>query len=171
MSESEHPRSLPRRGPTAMTRRHLVSMLLLALVLRGLAPTGAKAQDCASLQLTAPLRFDLYQGRLAPQQDQVLDRIAERLRACPSQTIELQVHTDTVRTSAFNLRQSHAVAQELKLALSRRGVDPSRLVACGYGEAQPLSTPGQWRGSPNERVVVRALADPSAHRCPIQRDH
>lgn len=167
----ERPRFVATRGPTGMNRTKLrvPNVALGLLVLLFCLPAGARAQDCARLSFSAPLRFDLYQGRLAPGQDAVFERIASRLRACPGTTVELQVHTDTVRTAGFNLRQSHAVAQELKLALARLGVDPNRLVACGYGEERPNVTPGQWQGSPNERVEVRTLANPAAHRCPNQR--
>lgn len=145
--------------------------LVLLAVLTFAAPTSAQAPDvgdpCAEPERTLPLAFDLYQGRVLDESLPLVDRIAERLRACPSRTFELQVHTDTVRLAAFNARQSAAVARHLRELLAARGVAASRLVACGYGESRPLGTAPTWRGSPNERLVLRALPGPaSEHRCP-----
>lgn len=129
---------------------------VLAVPSLALAIPGA---DCGELSFTVPLAFDIYQGRVEERaQRALLDQVAERLRACPEQSFELQVHTDTVRMSSFNLRQSQAVAEHLRALLVRRGLDASRLAPCGYGEEQPGAATPDWdQDSANNRLIVRPI--------------
>lgn len=144
-----------------------LGLALVALPAQAQAPDVDVGDPCHEAERTIPLAFDLYAGRVTDASLPLLDRLAERLRACPSRAFELQVHTDTVRLTSFNARQSAAVARHVRELLVVRGVDGARLVACGYGEAHPIGGPPSWHGSPNERLVVRVLTGPaSAHRCP-----
>mgnify|MGYP002074361622 CR=1 FL=1 len=139
------------------------SLALAAFVLAAAAPAAA----CTEAPATYPLVFDLFAGRVDPASYPVLDALAARLAACPDRAIELQVHTETVRTGAFNLRASQAVAEDVRALLVARGVDPSRLLPCGYGEERPLGGPPSWApNAPGNRLVVRAVpsARPSACR-------
>jgi outer membrane protein OmpA-like peptidoglycan-associated protein len=80
----------------------------------------------------------------------------------------VQVHTDTVRVGAFNLRGSQQVAGAIRDRLIAQGVPASRVVACGYGESQPLTQQPQWQGSPNARVVWHRIDVPMAtFACPV----
>ncbi|MBX3271472.1 MAG: hypothetical protein KF729_14490 [Sandaracinaceae bacterium] len=144
----------------------LTSLTAFALAASVLA-TPRPAAACTEAPQTFALVFDLFQGRVDPVSYPVIDALAARLAGCPHRAIELQVHTETVRTGAFNLRQSHAVAEDVRALLAARGVDPSRLLACGYGEERPLGGTPSWApDAPGNRLVVRAVpsARPSACR-------
>lgn len=153
---------------TAMTARLLVIASLLAVA----APPTASAQDmgdpCTSAEVTIVLAFDLYGGRVEDRERGTIDRLAALLRACPDRSFELQLHTDTVRTSAFNRRASQSVAEHVRAMLVERGIPADRLAPCGYGESRPLSIDPSWdQRTPNQRLVLRALPGPAAaHRCP-----
>jgi OOP family OmpA-OmpF porin len=114
------------------------------------------------------IQFDLYQGAVAPESAGIVDAVAARLRACPALQIEIQVHTDTVRTGAFNARQSQRVAEVLRERLVGSGVEASRLAACGYGESRPIVRQVDWSPeSTNARVEWHVLPGPAAaHTCP-----
>ncbi len=153
-----------------LARAALLGAALAALTGLAGAPPALAQDGCAALSFTVPLRFDLYRGQVdVASQREVLDRVAERLRACPGQAVELQVHTDTVRLASFNLRASRAVAEHVRALLAERGVEPSRIAACGYGETLPVANDPRWDGrSTNERLVVRAIPSAGAHRCPAR---
>lgn len=156
----------------SLDRSVLSALLLLALLAAASVAAGqrrpAVGDPCAEPEVTIQLVFDLYQGQVARSEGRKLDALAARLRACPDKAFELQVHTDTVRMSSFNARQSQAVADHVRQLLVERGIPATRLVACGYGESHPLQQDPNWNGrAPNNRLVVRALpGEASAYHCP-----
>ncbi len=74
------------------------------------------------------------------------------LRAHPGLLIELQVHTDSAGSAAYNQRISDERAVALKGQLVDAGVPPSRVVAAGKGESVPLTEDGA--DPVNRRVVL-----------------
>lgn len=141
----------------------LFCLLALAAPAAAQSPAG---DPCREDIATTALSFDLYRGALTAEGEATVDRLAAMLRACPSRRFELQVHTDTVRTQGFNRRASQQVAQAVRARLVRHGIDPTRLAACGYGESMPLARDPSWRGSRNERLVIKRIDDAAHHRCP-----
>lgn len=143
---------------------------LVALVSSIAAPAAAQdtaADPCTQTPVISQLSFNLYEGQLTPESDATVDRLAVVLRACPGAHFELQVHTDTVRSSAFNRRASQQVAERVRDRLVRGGVDAARLAPCGYGESLPLrDVDPSWRGNRNERLVLKRIDDATTHRCP-----
>lgn len=87
-----------------------------------------------------------------------LDAVAASLIANPEVRIEIAGHTDNTGSRALNLRLSQARASAVRHYLARKGVAPDRMVARGYGEAQPVApneTPdGRAR---NRRVELRRI--------------
>lgn len=157
-----------------MPKPALPVFMILALALSASAAAAQPrpvGDPCSQDEVAIPLLFDLYAGRVDPSEADVLDVLAARLAACPGRAFELQVHTDTVRVSSFNARQSRAVAEHVRELLGARGVAAARLAPCGYGESRPLARDPSWDGrSPNYRLVVRALrGGASSHRCPDVR--
>ncbi len=63
-----------------------------------------------------------------------LDRIAEIISENPGLTFELSSHTDSRGSDNYNLVLSDARANSAVNYLIRRGVDPDRITARGYGE-------------------------------------
>jgi len=57
----------------------------------------------------------------------------------PDIDVELDGYTDTVGLDSFNLVKSQARADTIKSWLVRKGIDSSRLIAIGYGEANPVA--------------------------------
>ncbi len=132
-------------------------------------PSGDGVSVDAEQLMTAPIAFDLMAGTVAPESLAVVDAVARRLRVCADVQLEIAVHTDAMRTSAFNARASQRIAELVRDRLIARGVDAARLVACGYGESVPNTSAPGWRDAPvNARVEWRRSSTPAAaFVCPV----
>lgn len=120
------------------------------------------------ITLDAPIAFDLYAGTVSDASWPGVDLVAQRLGPCRSEveTIEIQVHTDSMRMGAFNARQSQVIADALRARLIAQGVAAERVIACGYGESAPIADNTSAEGrAQNMRVewhrVARGYACPS----------
>jgi outer membrane protein OmpA-like peptidoglycan-associated protein len=70
----------------------------------------------------------------------VLDGAAQLITEHPEiQLLEVQGHTDNTGSPAINNPLSQARADAVRNYLISRGVDPSRLVAKGYGDSKPVA--------------------------------
>jgi outer membrane protein OmpA-like peptidoglycan-associated protein len=67
-----------------------------------------------------------------------LNKLASMLRETPGVVIQINAHTDSRGSDAYNLRLSRARAQAVVDYLVSQGIDANRLVAKGWGETQPL---------------------------------
>jgi outer membrane protein OmpA-like peptidoglycan-associated protein len=102
-------------------------------------------------------------GRSALTQDSygILDEIAGTLVARPEVRIEIAGHTDNTGSRSLNMRLSRERAQAVKAYLARKGVEPSRMVAEGYGPDQPVATNATSAGrAQNRRVELKRLDQP-----------
>lgn len=68
-----------------------------------------------------------------------LDKLVELLNDNPEIKIEMGSHTDSVDTDEYNQRLSQRRAESTVNYLIRKGIDPQRLVAKGYGESKPIA--------------------------------
>lgn len=112
------------------------------------------------VQISQKIFFALGSDEIEAVSRVTLDDVAALLLSTPSITrIEIQGHTDDQGPAAQNLelsqRRAEAVANYL---IVQHSVNPSRLVARGYGESQPLipDTTEDARDA-NRRVVFRVL--------------
>lgn len=81
----------------------------------------------------SPLKTDV-----GPINEEELSELALYLLANPHITAEIIVHTDTRGNEGENLRLSQNRSKYLAVRLSQQGIDASRLVAIGKGEAEPV---------------------------------
>lgn len=82
--------------------------------------------------------YDLAKWDLKPQYQDSLQGLIQTLRDNPNIVIELAAHTDLRDSHERNDILSQRRAQSVVNYLIIRGIDPSRLVAKGYGERAPL---------------------------------
>jgi outer membrane protein OmpA-like peptidoglycan-associated protein len=116
-------------------------------------PTGTRLGDDAII-VESPIAFAVGGAKLLPESDVALDAVRDILIANPRVTIDVQVHTDSMGTAAYNLALSAARADAVARALERRGIDSARITAHGFGDTRPLvpnDTPG--RRAVNRRVA------------------
>ncbi len=83
--------------------------------------------------------FDVDKADLKPESKPALDNIEGLLRAYPAMVIEVRGHTDSTGNSDYNLRLSERRANAVRSELIRRGIQPDRIRATGFGDTQPIA--------------------------------
>ncbi|NBR15273.1 MAG: OmpA family protein, partial [Crocinitomicaceae bacterium] len=66
-------------------------------------------------------------------------KLYELLKQNPTITVEISGHTDDVGTDATNLKLSFDRATVVVAELVNKGIQPSKLIARGYGKTQPIA--------------------------------
>ncbi|MEM8894692.1 MAG: OmpA family protein, partial [Bacteroidota bacterium] len=84
--------------------------------------------------------FDFNRYEISESFDPVLENIIVTLLQYPDLKIEIAGHTDNIGTDDFNISLSQLRADEVKNKLIQYGVEPSRIIAKGYGASMPLAS-------------------------------
>jgi outer membrane protein OmpA-like peptidoglycan-associated protein len=89
----------------------------------------------------------------------ILDDVGQALKDNPQiKKIRIEGHTDSTGGDAENLRLSQRRADEVMSQLIRRGIDPGRMEAVGFGEARPIASNLTSRGrSENRRTEFNII--------------
>jgi outer membrane protein OmpA-like peptidoglycan-associated protein len=104
------------------------------------------------------VNFQTGRSALTTESYAVLDQVAGSLVANPDIRIEVAGYTDNTGSAAINRRLSSARAIAVRAYLARKGVAPSRMVARGYGPADPVATNTTAAGrAQNRRVELHKL--------------
>src|SRR3989441_1145185 len=102
--------------------------------------------------------FETGRSALKLESHTVLDIVAQSLLDNPDIRIEIAGYTDTTGAPATNLRLSQARAAAVRAYLAARGVAPGRMVARGYGAANPIAPNKTLDGrAQNRRVELHQL--------------
>ena len=76
---------------------------------------------------------------------------------CPG-TLRVEGHTDNTGSAGINESLSRRRAEAVRAALIQRGVAPGRIIAAGYGSAQPLGDNATEDGrAMNRRIEIRIV--------------
>jgi outer membrane protein OmpA-like peptidoglycan-associated protein len=113
------------------------------------------------LKVAVPSDFSFDSGSAAikPQMRPVLDQFAQGLS--PNQRITIVGHTDNVGGEALNNRLSLERAASVRDYLRTHGVDTSRVVVNGRGEAEPIASNDSAAGRAENRRVEIFLSEPA----------
>src|SRR5256885_78218 len=102
--------------------------------------------------------FETGRSALKLESHTVLDIVAQSLLDNPDIRIEIAGYTDSTGAPATNLRLSQARAAGVRAYLAGRGVAPGRMVARGYGAANPIAPNTTLDGrAQNRRVELHQL--------------
>lgn len=127
---------------------------------RGVAVDADGCEQKGSITLEG-VSFELDSSDLTAASRPVLARIAADLKKYPRLRVELQGHTDSSGSDAYNLKLSERRAQAVREYLLAQGVSGEQVEARGYGEAQPIASNATAEGrARNRRVVMKVLANP-----------
>jgi uncharacterized repeat protein (TIGR01451 family) len=109
------------------------------------------------------VHFDWESARLTSESIAILDEAADSLRSYLDVCVEVAGHTDSMGRMGFNLRLAPARAKAVMDYLVEIGIDPSRMVATGYGPFRPVATNTTPEGrSKNRRVELNVVNDTEA---------
>lgn len=95
------------------------------------------------------IHFDSGSDVPRPDSDPTLQRILEALQGDVSLKLQIEGHTDSTNTDAYNLALSERRAKAVVQWLTAKGIEPSRLQAKGFGRMRPVAG--------NETAQGRAL--------------
>ena len=104
------------------------------------------------------LLFKTGKNTLDERSFRILDQLVDFLNQNSTIQIELAGHTDSDGSDVFNQKLSEGRAQSAVNYLSSKGIGKNRLVAKGYGEAQPLAPNTSAEGkAKNRRVELKII--------------
>lgn len=104
--------------------------------------------------------FDFNSAVIKPTSYPVLDDAAKVLKAKPRMRVEIAGHTDSVGSDSYNQKLSYQRANAVRdYLITYHSIDPSRLIAVGYGETQPIADNLTKSGRDlNRRIEFRILS-------------
>lgn len=126
-------------------------------------PAASPSPDaaCASLQsaintLTdGALTFESNVDSLTASDEQVLARVADKLKACPNAHAAINGYADSTGNTSLNVPLSEERAQTVAGFLQAHGVAADRLTTTGFGSANPIAPNGTDGGrAQNRRVEI-----------------
>lgn len=136
--------------------------------LRGL---NAKQTERGTLVTFGDVLFDFDKASLKANSRDSITTLANYLIKNPDRKVIVEGYTDSKGSAAYNQGLSERRANAVKNALVRAGVEPSRIVAQGYGKEYPVADNATSSGrAQNRRVEVTISNDnqPVAPRSSMQ---
>jgi len=131
------------------------------------APAGFKVdENCHIIEQSVIVRavdFEFNSTQLTAPAQQTLDGVANALQTQPELNVEIQGHTDSVGSAAYNLNLSQRRADAVKTYLVGKGVGASALTAKGYGKAKPIASNDTAEGRAQNRRVAFEIRNAPAH--------
>ena len=115
-------------------------------------PKGVPVNEVGCWVVGGPL-FEFDKAEIRPEYYSLLDEVAQTLKNSPDLRIEVQGHTCSIGTEAYNQGLSERRAKAVQMYLQDKGVDASRLEVQGYGESKPAFTNDTREGRQKNRRV------------------
>jgi len=154
------PCECPPEGPKEFIHRYIFegnpSLKLSLELLRPAQKDSIKAvwQEPGGIVSFPGVNFATGSAEITDEFARVLDGAAQLINEHPEiQLLEVQGHTDNTGTDAINNPLSQARADAVRNYLIARGVDPSRLVAKGYGSGKPVGSNATEQGRYQNRRI------------------
>ena len=105
--------------------------------------------------------FETGSANLLPESEATLDEASRTLEKFPSLRIEVQGHTDTRGSGAYNMRLSQARAESVRRYLVEHSqLRQEHVIAKGYGETQPETRERNDEELLRNRRVVLSVLNP-----------
>ncbi|WP_419812165.1 OmpA family protein [Bacterioplanoides sp.] len=108
--------------------------------------------------VVAAIGFALNSADISPSGKATLDQLAADFSQFPQAQLEVQAHTDSQGSEAYNQALSQRRAEAVQAYLVEQGVKAEQLTAVGYGESQPRASNNSADGrAQNRRVEFKVL--------------
>ena len=83
--------------------------------------------------------FDFDKATVKPVSYRIVDAVVDYMKKYPDVKLEVQGHTDSVGTKAYNLKLSDRRAGSVKKYITGKGIAPERLKSKGFGMSKPVA--------------------------------
>ncbi len=111
--------------------------------------------DTIRLQAPENITFDTNRADVKPQFQPVLGQLATSIRQYPGTVVQVEGHTDSTGSAAYNQTLSENRAASVRSYLVQQGVEANRLIAVGYGMTRPIADNSTAAGrAQNRRVEI-----------------
>ena len=130
---------------------------------RVVLPTTKVKLEIKQIAILDKVYFETNSDVIKGESFDLLNEVASVIMSHPEiGRVEVQGHTDSDGSDAFNLELSERRAQSVRRYLEGRGVEAGRLQAKGYGETLPLQPNTSAAGKAKNRRVEFKLVDAPA---------
>jgi OOP family OmpA-OmpF porin len=121
--------------------------------------TKVGPKGCSLTLSLSGVNFENDSAKLLPEGQRILDQQAvPALKGDPAATIEIQGHTDSNGSAAYNMQLGEGRATSVRDYLVSQGIDASRMTVKSFGETEPVADNGTPEGrAENRRVVLKVL--------------
>jgi outer membrane protein OmpA-like peptidoglycan-associated protein len=121
---------------------------------------NAKQTERGTLVTFGDVLFDLNKAELKSSGMMNVNKLAQFLQENPDRKVIVEGYTDSTGAASYNQSLSERRASSVRMALVKMGVDPTRIVAQGYGKEYPVADNGSTSGrAMNRRVEVTISND------------
>ena len=103
-------------------------------------PSNSNLRSTGRKAIVRNIYFEFDDSKILDESLPVLNALLQLMQQNPNLAIEIAGHTDNIGSNEINLRVSERRAIAVRKWLVQNGINPSRLVAKGYGESQPMAT-------------------------------
>ncbi len=108
----------------------------------------------SKIVITDKVFFETAKAKIQPLSFELLEEVATVINDHGHiQKIRVEGHTDSDGSESYNKKLSQSRADSVREFLVNAGVEPARLEAVGYGEAEPIDTNRTAEGKANNRRV------------------
>ena len=103
--------------------------------------------------------FDSGSATLRPGGRRLVARMAHFLREYPERTLAIEGFTDSAGDDLYNQQLSERRAAAVQIAMMEEGIEGSRILVRGYGEAFPVASNDTAEGRQRNRRVEMVISD------------
>ena len=120
---------------------------------------GCPIKLTSAVDIQLNVNFDTNKSIVKPQYFNEIKRVADFMNQYEGTRVEVQGHTDSRGSSAYNKALSQRRADAVAAVLTREhGVASSRVTARGYGEENPIASNDNEAGRAANRRVVGSVS-------------
>jgi outer membrane protein OmpA-like peptidoglycan-associated protein len=122
-----------------------------------------RRENAVLITIPCDTLFESAYDRLKPTAPSEIDCLTEVAKKYPKTHINVDAHTDCIRSEEENLALSELQAWTIKKAMVDKGVETSRITARGWGESKPVATNATEEGRlANRRIVIKLSSNQSS---------
>ncbi len=120
---------------------------------------GCPIKLTSTVDIQLNVNFDTNKAIVKPEYFSEIKRVADFMKQYENTRVEVQGHTDSRGSNAYNKALSQRRADAVAAVLVRQhGVDPRHVTARGYGEESPTASNDNEQGRAANRRVVGSVS-------------